>query len=287
MVALVEQGLLSGLTFGIIATLIALGFTLVLGILNISNFAHGNQVMVAMYLALVASRLLGINPFGAAVVIAPLLFLLGLVIYWLIVRALVDKPHTTQVAATIGLMILLENVVNLFFGGTTQNVPQPFSVASVPVLSTYVATAQLVAAGVAAVAIVLFTVLLTRTDFGLAMRACADNLVGARVSGLATGRIFAIAFGLSVGAAGLAGAALASFQPMTPSIGAGYLSMAFAVVILAGAGNTLGTIASGLVVGLLQSFSQIVFSASIGDTVLFLIIILALFVKPEGLFARR
>lgn len=285
--ALIEQGIFSGLTFGVIATLIALGFTLVLGILNIPNFAHGNQVMLAMYLALVGFRALGLNPFGAAVVIAALLFVLGLAIYWLVIRALVDKPHTTQVAATIGLMILLENVVNLFFGGTTQTLPQPFSVASVPVLGTYIATAQLVAAGVAAVAVFLFYLLLTRTDFGLAVRACADNLTGARVSGLATRRVFAIAFALSVAAAGLAGAALASFQPMTPSIGASYLSMAFAVVILASAGNILGTIVSGLVVGLLQSFSQIVFSASIGDTVLFLIIIVALFVRPEGLFARR
>jgi branched-chain amino acid transport system permease protein len=287
MLALIEQMILSGLTFGVIATLIALGFTLVLGILNISNFGHGNQVMLAMYMALVGYRIAGVNPFISGVGIAVILFVLGLVIYATMIRALIDKPHTTQVAATIGLMILLENVVNLFFGGTTQGVPQPFKTTSIAILSTYIPTAQLVACGLSAVAIVAFYLLLTRTDFGLSMRACADNLTGAKVSGLATSRVFALAFALSVAAAGLAGAALASFQPMTPFVGAGYLSMAFAVVILSGAGNTLGTIVSGLVVGLVQSASQVVFTASIGDTVLFAIIMVALFIKPEGLFARR
>jgi branched-chain amino acid transport system permease protein len=286
MAGFIEQTIISGLLYGIIAALIALGFTLVLSILDLANFAHGNQVMLAMYVALVASQYLHLSPFAASAIIAPAMFLVGLLLYRVMVHALIGRTQTTHVAATIGLMLFLENLVNLFFGGTTQSVPPPFANASVPILSTYVPLSQLLGAAIAAVAVVGLYLVLNYTDFGLTVRACADNLVGARVSGLPVQRIYAIAFALSVAAAGLAGTVLAAYQPMTPFVGGGFLSMAFAVVVLAGAGNLMGTIVSGLAIGLIQSTSQAVFSASIGDTVLFAIIILALFVRPQGLFTR-
>ncbi|MQA81997.1 MAG: hypothetical protein GEV10_26585 [Streptosporangiales bacterium] len=284
--SLLEQSLLAGLVVGIIAALVALGFTLVLGILGIVNFAHGNQLMIAMYLALYGSQALGLNPFASSLIITPVMFVLGLGIYAVMMRWLIDKPHSTHVAGTIGLMLLLENVVNLVVGGTPKTVDAGFSSASIAIHDTYLPVSRVLAAGLAAVAVLALYLFLRRTDLGLATRACADNFQGARVTGLRINRVFAVSFALSVAAAGLAGAALSSHQTMTPFVGHAYLSTAFAVVILAGAGNILGTIVSGIFVGLVQALTQTLFDASIGTAVLFVLIMVTLLVRPQGLFAR-
>lgn len=282
----VQQIVVFGLTSGIIYALIALGFTLVLGILGIANFAHGALVMLAMYGALIGSDVAGLNPFVSMLIVVPIMFGIGLVVYRGMVRPLLGRDHTVHVAATIGLLLVVENLVNLFYGGTVRNVGGSFGTGSVPVLGVYIPSAQLIAAGIAALAVLALYLVLSRTDFGLSVRACADNLVGARVSGVRVNRMFAIAFGLSVGAAGLAGAMIASYQPMDPFVGSDFLSIAFAVVILAGAGNILGTIASGLIIGLIGTAAQVGISSSLSNPALFVIIILVLFLRPEGLFSR-
>lgn len=282
----VQQIVVFGLTSGIIYALIALGFTLVLGILGIANFAHGALVMLAMYGALIGSDVAGLNPFVSMLIVVPIMFGIGLVVYRGMVRPLLGRDHTVHVAATIGLLLVVENLVNLFYGGTVRNVGGSFGTGSVPVLGVYIPSAQLIAAGIAALAVLVLYLVLSRTDFGLSVRACADNLVGARVSGVRVNRMFAIAFGLSVAAAGLAGAMIASYQPMDPFVGSDFLSIAFAVVILAGAGNILGTIASGLIIGLIGTAAQVGISSSLSNPALFVIIILVLFLRPEGLFSR-
>lgn len=282
----VQQIVVFGLTSGIIYALIALGFTLVLGILGIANFAHGALVMLAMYGALIGSDVAGLNPFVSMLIVVPIMFGIGLVVYRGMVRPLLGRDHTVHVAATIGLLLVVENLVNLFYGGTVRNVGGSFGTGSVPVLGVYIPSAQLIAAGIAALAVLALYLVLSRTDFGLSVRACADNLVGARVSGVRVNRMFAIAFGLSVAAAGLAGAMIASYQPMDPFVGSDFLSIAFAVVILAGAGNILGTIASGLIIGLIGTAAQVGISSSLSNPALFVIIILVLFLRPEGLFSR-
>lgn len=282
----VQQIVVFGLTSGIIYALIALGFTLVLGILGIANFAHGALVMLAMYGALIGSDVAGLNPFVSMLIVVPIMFAIGLVVYRGMVKPLLGRDHTVHVAATIGLLLVVENLVNLFYGGTVRNVKGSFGTGSVPVLGVYIPSAQLIAAGIAALAVLALYLVLSRTDFGLSVRACADNLVGARVSGVRVNRMFAIAFGLSVAAAGLAGAMIASYQPMDPFVGADFLSIAFAVVILAGAGNILGTIASGLIIGLIGTAAQVGVSSSLSNPALFVIIILVLFLRPEGLFSR-
>lgn len=280
------QVVVFGLSSGIIAALIALGFTLVLGVLGIVNFAHGALVMLAMYGALMGSQMAGLDPFVSLLVIVPAMFVLGILIYRAAVLPLLGRPHTVYVAATIGLLLLIENAVNLFYGGTTRNVRSSFGTSSVPVLGVYVPSAQLLAAAIAAVAVLCLYLVLSRTDFGLSIRACADNLLGARISGVRVNRMFAIAFALSVAAAGLAGTMIASYQPMNPYVGSDFLSLAFAVVILAGAGNILGTIVSGLIIGLIETAAQIGLDASLSTPVLFLLIIVVLFVRPEGLLSR-
>lgn len=285
-ISLLEQSVLAGLVVGIIAVLIALGFTLVLGILGIVNFAHGNQLMIAMYLAFYGSSALGLNPFASSLIITPLMFLLGLGIYAVMMRWLIDKPHSTHVAGTIGLMLLLENLVNLIVGGTPKTVDSGFGGASLVIHDTFLPWPRVIAAVLAGLAVVALYLFLRYTDLGLATRACADNFRGAQVSGLRIGRVFAVSFGISVAAAGLAGAALSSHQTLTPFVGHAYLSTAFAVVILAGAGNILGTIASGLVVGMVQALTQALFDASIGTAALFVLIMVTLLVRPQGLFAR-
>jgi branched-chain amino acid transport system permease protein len=284
--ALVEQTVLSGLASGVLAALVALGFTLALGVLGISNFAHGNQIMLAMYLALVAAGALHLDPLVATPLVAPVMFLLGLALYRLVIRVLVDKPQTSHVAATIGVMLLLENVVNLAYGGVMRSIPTSYANASVPVLRTYLPTGLLAAAGLALVVLVVFYLVLHHTDFGLAMRACASNRFAAQAAGLDTGRVYAVAFAGSVVAAGLAGTLTAAYQPMTPFVGNDFLSIAFAVMIVAGAGDIRGTIISGLLVGLVRSASAAVFAGPVGDAVLFGCVMLVLLIKPEGLFAR-
>lgn len=214
------------------------------------------------------------------------MFLLGLVLYAVMVRWLVDKPHSAHVAGTVGLMLLLENVVNLLVGGTPRTIDTGFAGSSLTIHDTHLPVPRLLAALLAAVAVLALYLFLRRTDLGLATRACADNLTGARVAGLRIDRVYAVAFGLSVAAAGLAGAALSSYETLTPFVGQGYLSTAFAVVILAGAGNILGTIGSGLVVGVVQALTQALFDAAIGTAVLFVLIMVTLLVRPQGLFAR-
>jgi branched-chain amino acid transport system permease protein len=285
-VVVFEQTVLSGLTAGVLAALVAMGFALALGVLGIANFAHGNQIMLAMYLALISFRYLHLDPFVATPLIAPVMFLLGLAMYAVVVRPLVGKPQTSHVAATIGVMLLLQNVVNLFYGGLMRTVETSYANASIRVLRTYLPVGELAAAAVALLALLALYLVLNRTDFGLAMRACASNLFGARASGLPTGRVFAVAFAISVAAAGLAGSLTAAYQPMDPFVGDGFLSIAFAVMILAGAGDIRGTVLSGVLIGLIRSASAAIFAGPVGDAVLFGFVMIVLLIKPEGLFAR-
>ena len=280
----VAQAVVSGLLIGAVYGLIAIGFTLVFGVMKIVNFGHGHLVMASMYAAYVLFHAAGVDPLAATLILVPAAFLAGWALYEGVVRRIIPIPDTAQMMVTLGLFIFLENLANLIFGGDLRGVSTSYTTASFMVGPVAVSLPRAAAALIAVGASAGLYLFLQRTDLGTAIRAAASNRTGALLSGIPVYRIFRLAFAISVAAAALAGSVMVSFFPVTPFIGGDLLMRAFAIVVLGGMGSVVGALAGGLLVGLIESLSTIFVSASLANAITFGALILVLLVRPSGLF---
>jgi len=283
--AVFEQALISTILGGLVYALIALGFALALGVLNIPNFSHGVVVLIGIYLAYFAAVSAGVGPLAAMVPIMVLVALAGLVYYTVVIRPVLARPQSTHVVTTLGSMVVLQALLTYLFTSTAREVPG-INLSSIKFLSTYVPVARLTAAACALVAVLVVGIVLSRTDIGLAVRACVSDLQAATLSGIRVGQVFAIAFVTTVVVAALAGVALSLYTPASPTDDVTYLTIAFAVFVLAGSTRIRTLIVSGLLISAITEFGSTYLSATYSEAILFGAIAVTLLLKPEGLFRR-
>jgi branched-chain amino acid transport system permease protein len=282
----IVQVALSGLLMGLVYALIAIGFTLVFGVLDVVNFAHGHIVMVAMFVVYVLYVWLGVDPYLSLVGVAPLFFLLGLVLFRLLIKRLVEMTHASHTVVTLGLFIFLENAANLIFGGDLRGITTSYTSTSFNLGGISIPIARLGAAGVSVLLLVALGLFLTRSSFGMAIRAAAQNRTGAHLVGVDVGRVYAVTFALSVVLAGIAGAVLMPFSLASPFVGASFMHFSFAIAIIGGLGSMRGAFVAALIVGLVEALAGLWFTGSFGNTMVFLILVLVLLYRPSGLFGR-
>jgi branched-chain amino acid transport system permease protein len=285
-VDVIAQVLVSGLLMGAVYALIAIGFTLVFGVLDVVNFAHGHQVVVAMFATYVLFTAFGIDPYAALIIVVPGMFVLGMFIYWVVVSKIVEAHHFAHIMVTLGLLIFIENLASFTFGGDLRGITTSYTTASYQIAGISVPVARAGAAAVSLVTVVLLSLFLRYSSFGMAIRAAANNRIGAHLVGVNVRRVYTVAFALGTAITGIAGVVLMPFSLVSPFEGIEFAIKAFVIVIIGGLGSVLGSLVAGLLIGLTEAFAALFFAASIGNVLVFAILIAVLLFRPSGLFAR-
>ncbi len=281
---LVAQTLVNGLLLGGIYAVAALGLSLVFGIMDIVNLAHGHMLMVGGYTAIILFAMLGVTPLVGMFVAMGILFALGVVLQKYLLSHVVDEGIEQPILVLFGVALVLQNVGRVVLGGDAQSteigIPgSGFEVGSVffsfPRTVTFVISILLVAA---------MWAFLQYTSTGQAIRATAQNRTAARYMGIDTDRIYLITLGIGTALAGAAGALLSMLFPIDPFVGWSYLLTTFAVVVLGGVGSIGGTLVGGLILGVSENMGALYLGGSYRDIITFAIFLLVLLFRPQGLF---
>ena len=283
---LVGQGLLSGFLFGGVYSLMAVGLTLIFGVMRVGNFAHGDMMVWGMYLAWLLSIRAGIDPYVGFLVCAAALFLFGLLIQRGLVERIVDAPHEMQILLMLGVALVLENAALVAFGPDPARVRSPLSQATVWIGPIFVDVARLVTFGLAMALTAALWLFLARTDLGRSMRAAADNPYGARVIGTDVRKVYAAAFGVGAACVGAAGALVSPILPFQPTSGLGLSVTSFNIVIIGGMGSLPGAFVGGILVSVAESMGAVFLSPSMKELVSFGLLIAILLFRPAGLFGK-
>jgi len=282
----VVQVIVGGLLLGAIYALFSAGLTLIWGMMNFINFAHGEFVMLGMYVAFLTVVWLGGGPtvFGIAAAVA--LFALGVGIYLSLIRHVLRGPMLAQILSTFGLALLLRYAAFFIFSANFVSLPQTTLAGTIKIGGIYLPVAQLVAGAAAIALTVSLHVFLMRTLVGSRLLAVAEDRTAAMLMGIRPDRMQALAWGLSAGAAGIAGALMATAYPWSPSVGETFGLIAFVVVALGGFGSVLGSLYAGLIVGLIQSASAFWLGAIYKDVVVYGLFVALLWFRPQGLMGK-
>jgi branched-chain amino acid transport system permease protein len=285
--AILISAILNGVLTGAVYALIALGLTLIYGVLHIINFAHGALLTAALFAAFFAHKLLGLDPYLAALGLTPLFFALGYGLQRFIIGPAAHGEDRNILLVTLGIAVVIENgLVYLFRSDTrTINVPYAFEVVDLGV--AFPALPRVIAFGaVVAVALALWLVL-TLTDTGKAIRAVAKEKLGAELVGIDVAHIYAVTFGLGTACLAIAACLLIPTYYVNPQVGNAYVLVAFTIVVLGGMGSVPGALVGGLFIGIVESLTGFFFGESLGQLGIFLLFILVLLVRPTGLFGAR
>jgi branched-chain amino acid transport system permease protein len=283
---LVAQGLLNGILFGGVYSLMAVGLSLIFGVMRIINFAHGDMMVWGMYLAWLLATGLGIDPYLGFVACAAALFVLGFAVQRALVGRILNAPHEMQILLMLGVALVLENAALAGFGPDPRRVRSPLGQATLWLGPLFVDVARLVTFAVAVLLTVALALFLARTDLGRTVRAAADNGYGALVVGIDVGRVYAVAFGIGAACVGAAGALVAPILPFQPAAGLSASVSAFNIVIIGGLGSLPGAFVGGLLVAVAESLGAVFFSPSLKELASFSLMIVILLVRPTGLFGR-
>jgi branched-chain amino acid transport system permease protein len=273
--------------FGGVFSLMAVGLTLIFGVMRVVNFAHGDMMVWGMYLAWLMATRGGIDPYVGFVVCAAALFVLGFVVQRVLVQRIVDAPHEMQILLMLGVALVLENTALLAFGPEPQRVRSALAQSTVWLGPVFVDVARLIAFGVAVVLTLLLSLFLFRTHLGRSIRAAADNTYGALVIGTDVRRVYAVAFGVGAACVGAAGALVAPLLPFQPPTGLPLSVASFNIVIIGGMGSLLGAFVGGLLVAVAESLGAVFLKPSLKELVSFSLLVLILLFRPAGLFGRR
>lgn len=285
MITCTVNAFINGLMYGSIWGIIAIGFTLVFGVMNYVNFAQGFFVLITAYLSYFTFVSWGIDPFLSLVLIVPLSFVLGMFFYKYLGAPVIKEPHSTHIALTIGVCFFIQNLLLLIAGGDMRSAVTSYTSSTFHVGSLIISYPRLWASLIAWLSVILLFIFMRATDTGKSMRAAADNRKGAMIVGIYVERVYLIAFGVSTLVAGIAGSIMIPFYLMSPLSGMDFLMKAFAAVIIGGLGSIPGAMVGGLIIGVVESVSTVFFKASLGNAFTCFIMILVLIFKPSGLFS--
>jgi branched-chain amino acid transport system permease protein len=277
---------LNGLALGLLYALIAVGLSLIFGVMEIINFAHGEFLMLGAFVMAFALPVMGLLYWPALAIAILAIALFGLVVYELLLSRLRPDEFERSILVTLGLSIIVIHLVQYFFTADPRLVDTQFGFEGVEIGAIRITWTRVAAAAVAAAAFAGLYVMLRHTQFGRAMRAIAQNREAALMVGIRPRTVARNAVVLATGLCGLAGAAIAPIQLVTPYMGQALIFKAFALVIIGGLGNVPGAVAAAVGLGLIESWIGGFFTIAWQEAAVFVIMILVLFVRPDGLFRR-
>jgi branched-chain amino acid transport system permease protein len=276
-------GVLTGLVYG----LMALGLSVIFGVVRVVNFAHGEMMTIAMYLAIVLFSAFGLDPLLMMLPIAAVLFAFGYALQAAVINRFINRPEHSQFLLLVAIAIILVNSLLIVFGPDAQSVQTSYSFDSFQLGPLIVDATKVYAAGAAIVVSGALFVFFRFTLLGSAIRACADNYTGALVVGLDVKRLFALTFGLGAACVGAAGAMLVILIDVTPPLGPAYTLLAFVIVITGGLGSMPGALLGGVLIGLTEAMAGLLFTPSAKSMFAFGILALVLLYRPQGILGGK
>ncbi len=277
------SGLLTGLVYG----LMALGLSVIFGVVRVVNFAHGEMMTIAMYLAVVLFAQLGLDPLLMMLPIAAVLFCAGYVLQRVVINPFIARPEHSQFMLMVAMAIIIVNSLLMIFGPDAQTVQVSYAFDSFAVGPLIVDATKLYA-GLAAILVAGALFAFFRfAPVGKAIRACADNYTGALVVGLDVKRLYALSFGLGAACVGAAGAIIVLIVDVTPPLGPAYTLLAFVIVIVGGLGSMPGALLGGVLIGLTEAMAGLFFTPSAKSMFAFGILVLVLLFRPQGIMGKR
>jgi branched-chain amino acid transport system permease protein len=278
---------LNGITTGAVYALIALGLTLIYGVLHIINFAHGASLMVALYGVYFLKERLGIDPYLALPIMVPAMFLLGYALQRGVINRASHGKDENILLVTLGLSIILENLALLFFKSDTRTIETAYTLTTLTIGPAMIALPKLVSfVGALAVSAVLLVVM-RYSDLGRAIRAVAKEKHGARLMGIDVDHVYAMCFGIGLACLGAAACFLLPAYYVNPLVGSGFVLVAFTIVVLGGMGSFVGALVGGLLIGVVESIGGLYLGESLGQVGIFAIFIAVLLFRPQGFFGAR
>ena len=278
---------LNGLTTGAVYALIALGLTLIYGVLHIINFAHGAALMVALYGVWWLKTALGIDPYAALPIVVAAMFALGYALQRGVINHASHGRDENILLATLGIAIVLENAALLVFKSDTRSIDTAYTLATVAIGPAFIAVPKLVACAGALVACGVLMAIVKRTDLGRAIRAVAKEPQGAKLMGIDVAHVYAMSFAIGMACLGAAACFLLPAYYVNPQVGAGFVLVSFTIVVLGGMGSFGGALLGGLLIGVVESLSALLLGESLGQIGIFVIFIAVLLLRPQGLFGAR
>lgn len=282
------QGIVTGISIGSIYVIVSLGLTLILGVMNFKNFAHGDMLTIGAYTSFLLYLYFNVNPFYSILIVAPLLFFAGIGIQRVLVRPVLERDFTTQLVLTFGLSIFIQSLLILLFTSDLRGIPTQVAVASVSIGGIAVSTIKLFNILFVLVLVTLLSIFLKRAKMGQYMVAVSENREGAQLVGIDVGRVDRFAFGLATALAGIGGAMLILVQSIDPMVGfQQFLLKAFVVLVLGGMGSIPGAVVGGFILGIVESLTGIYLTGNLIDLVAFIMLIIILVFKPTGLFGKQ
>ncbi|HKB83458.1 MAG TPA: branched-chain amino acid ABC transporter permease [Burkholderiales bacterium] len=301
------QALIAGLLTGSIYGLMCVGLSVIFGVMRVINFAHGDFMMLGMYVAYYAFGVLGIHavfgaivgPYVAALIAGPVIFLAGVLVHRLLISkvtgmrgsVLQSEGHYAQLILTLGLALILQNGGLYLFGSTPVSISTPLASnawAAGPFygdrIEVFINQGQTVAAAIAAVVVLAFIMIMSRSRLGKSLRAAADNPEAATYMGIDVARCHRLAFGFGVAITAIGGGLLASGTSFQPYVGLEYVIVMYAGVVLGGLGSVSGAFLGGLTIGLVQQMSTLFLPNQLQNTAIFVVFLFIVLLRPQGLF---
>ncbi len=279
--------LLNGVMTGAIYALIAVGLTLVYGVLHIINFAHGAILTAAMFAVYGLHAAWRVDPYLALLPLTVGFFVLGYAVQQLIIGPASRGDDGNILLITLGLAIIIENALLAVFRSDTRSVDVPYAFSVVEIGGLLFSLPRLLAVAVVIAVALLLWLFLAYSRTGVAIRAVAKEKIGAELCGIDVARIYAVTFGLGAACLAIAGSLLMPTYLVNPRVGNAFVLVAFTIVVLGGMGSVPGALLGGLFIGVVESFSGLFMGESLGQIGIFLIFILVLLVRPTGLFGAK
>ncbi len=280
------QLIINGLLLGGMYALISIGLTLIFGVLEIVNFAHGEFLMLAMYGSFWLFQLYGVDPYVSLLIILPLFFLVGVVVQKIAIEPILNAPPLNQIFMTVGLSMVLQNAALFIWTADYRTVKTSYSALTLKTSGLMISFPRLVAFFLAMGLIAALLIFLKKTYIGKAIRALAQERKAAMLMGINVYRTYQIAFGIGIACVGAAGAMLMPVYFVFPSVGSLFVLIAFVVVVLGGYNSLTGSLVGGLLIGVVEAFSGFYISPHLKEAIYFVIFILILLFRPTGLFGR-
>jgi branched-chain amino acid transport system permease protein len=278
--------LLAGVLTGLLYGLMALGLSVIFGVVRVVNFAHGEMMTIAMYATVVLFAWLGLDPFLALVPVAVAFFGLGYLLQRGLINPFITRPEHSQFMLLVAVAIILINVLLMIFGPDARHVQLDYLLEPVELGPLLLDRGKLAAAAVAAVTAAALFAFFRFTLTGKAIRACADNHLGAQVIGLDVKRLYALTFGLGSACVAVAGCMMILLVDVTPTLGPAYTLLAFVIVIVGGLGSMPGALLGGVLIGVSEALAGLFIAPSAKSMFSFALLILVLLLRPQGLLGK-
>jgi branched-chain amino acid transport system permease protein len=282
-VNVVIAGVLTGLVYG----LMALGLSVIFGVVRVVNFAHGEMMTIAMYAATVLFAALKLDPFVAMLPVAAAFFVFGYAMQAGLINPFITRPEHSQFMLLVAVAIVMVNATLMIFGPGARNVQVDYQLESFELGKILIDKARLYAACAAIVAAAALFAFFKFTLTGKAIRACADNYLGAKVVGLNVKHLYSLTFGLGAACVAIAGCAMVLLVDVTPPLGPAYTLLAFVIVIVGGLGSMGGALLGGVLIGMSEALAGLFIAPSAKSMFSFGLLILVLLLRPQGLLGRR